>query len=75
VARQRCKRLPVTIELKDYQKLDGTFDRIVSAGMFEHVSAAHYRTYIKMIRRCLAPDPEGFFLLHKSCEHRQVKIL
>lgn len=71
LARKRCKRLPVTIELKDYRKLDGTFDRIVSVGMFEHVGAAHYRTYMKMIRRCLAP--EGLFLLHTIAGNHTVR--
>jgi cyclopropane fatty-acyl-phospholipid synthase-like methyltransferase len=36
-ARQRCRGLPVRIELMDYRDLTETFDRIVSVGMFEHV--------------------------------------
>jgi cyclopropane-fatty-acyl-phospholipid synthase len=37
LARQRCEGLPVTIKLEDYRRLTGTFDRIVSVGMLEHV--------------------------------------
>lgn len=47
---------------KDYRRMTGTFDRIVSVGMFEHVGAGRYRTFMRMIHRCLAP--EGLFLLH-----------
>ena len=32
----------VRFELKDYRDVEGTFDRIVSVGMFEHVGIAHY---------------------------------
>lgn len=40
--------------------MTGTFDRIVSVGMFERVGVGHYRTFMRMIRRCLTP--EGLFL-------------
>lgn len=62
LARERCRGLPVSIELMDYRKLEGTFDRIVSVGMFEHVGERNYQAYMKVIQRCLAPD--GLFLLH-----------
>jgi cyclopropane-fatty-acyl-phospholipid synthase len=71
LARQRCEGLPVTIKLEDYRRLTGTFDRIVSVGMFEHVGAGHYRTFMRMIRRCLAP--EGLFLLHTIAGNRSVR--
>jgi cyclopropane-fatty-acyl-phospholipid synthase len=62
LARRMCAGLPVTIELMDYRSVGGTFDRIVSVGMFEHVGAARYRCYMRQIRRCL--KPAGLFLLH-----------
>lgn len=62
LARERCRGLPVSIELMDYRKLEGTFDRIVSVGMFEHVGERNYQAYMKVIHRCLALD--GLFLLH-----------
>jgi cyclopropane-fatty-acyl-phospholipid synthase len=71
LARQRSKGLPVTIELTDYRDIGDPFDRIVSVGMFEHVGAAHYRTFMRVVRRCLAPD--GLFLLHTIAGNRSVR--
>jgi cyclopropane-fatty-acyl-phospholipid synthase len=61
-ARKFCKGLPVEIELQDYRKLTEEFDRIISIGMFEHVGSRNYRTYMKVVHRCLTSD--GLFLLH-----------
>lgn len=61
-ARKSCKGLPVTILLQDYRDLHGSFDHIYSIGMFEHVGAKNYRTYVETIHRCL--DRNGRFLLH-----------
>ena len=61
-ARKFCKGLPVEIELQDYRKLKKEFDRIISIGMFEHVGPRNYRTYMKVVHRCLTSD--GLFLLH-----------
>ena len=61
-ARKFCKGLPVEIELQDYRKLKEKFDRIISIGMFEHMGSRNYRTYMKVIHRCLTSD--GLFLLH-----------
>ena len=52
----------VEFRLQDYRKVDGTFDRIVSVGMFEHVGVPHYREYFRSIFRCLKDD--GVALLH-----------
>ena len=49
-------------ELKDYRKLAGRFDRIVSVGMFEHVGVNHYTTYFRKIGQLLADD--GVALIH-----------
>lgn len=61
-AREYCRGLDVAIELQDYRKLDETFDRIVSIGMFEHVGFRNYRTFMKVAARCLKTD--GLLLLH-----------
>ena len=61
-ARERCRGLPVNILLEDYRSLTGQFDRIFSLGMFEHVGARNYSTYLQTVRRLLASD--GLFLLH-----------
>jgi cyclopropane-fatty-acyl-phospholipid synthase len=61
-ARQRVGDLPLHFELKDYRRLEGTYDRVVSVGMFEHVGARNYRLFFETVRRVLRPD--GLFLLH-----------
>jgi len=66
VARRRAEEAGVSdrvkFELIDYRHLDGSFDRIVSIGMFEHVGAAHYEEFYAKCRELLAPD--GVMLLH-----------
>lgn len=62
LARERCEGLPVEIRVQDYRDLEGTFDRLVSLGMIEHVGHKNYRTYFEVARRCLAPG--GKFVLH-----------
>jgi cyclopropane-fatty-acyl-phospholipid synthase len=66
VARRRAEEAGVSdrvkFELVDYRSLTGTFDRIVSIGMFEHVGAAHYDEFFATCRDLLAPD--GVMLLH-----------
>jgi len=52
----------VRFELLDYRHVEGSFDRIVSVGMFEHVGAAHYDEFFGQARRLLKPD--GVMLLH-----------
>lgn len=52
----------VKFELRDYRKLEGRFDRIVSVGMFEHVGPPHYRTFFRKCRDLLVED--GVMLLH-----------
>ena len=43
-AEVRCDDLPGEIRLQDYREIQGTFDRIVSIGMFEHVGRKNDRT-------------------------------
>jgi len=66
VARRRADEAGVAgqvkFELIDYRSVTGTFDRIVSVGMFEHVGAAHYDEFFATCRALLAPD--GVMLLH-----------
>ena len=52
----------VTIELRDYRELSGTWDRIASIGMYEHVGIDRYPEYFRKIRDLLAED--GVFLNH-----------
>ncbi|MBB3977110.1 cyclopropane-fatty-acyl-phospholipid synthase [Rhizobium azooxidifex] len=52
----------VRFELKDYRDVEGSFDRIVSVGMFEHVGVHHYDEFFKKLN-ALMPD-DGLALLH-----------
>jgi len=60
--KKRYANLPVHPELKDYRDATGTYDHVVSMGMFEHVGPKNYRTYFKTAHRLLKDD--GLFLLH-----------
>lgn len=46
----------VQIELRDYRQVTGTFDKVVSIGMFEHVGAAWWETFFG---RCFTLLPPG----------------
>ena len=61
-AREFCKDLPVEILRCDYRDVQGSFNKIVSIGMFEHVGRKNYKTFMKTVHRCLEDD--GIFLLH-----------
>src|SRR5690606_21920604 len=52
----------VKFELIDYRNVTGSFDRIVSVGMFEHVGPPHFRAFFEKCRALLAED--GVMLLH-----------
>jgi cyclopropane-fatty-acyl-phospholipid synthase len=62
IAIRRCEGLPVSIIFKDYRDLAGTFDRVSSFGMLEHVGPKNYRTYCEKVHEVLKPG--GLFLLH-----------
>ncbi len=48
--------------LQDYRDLKGSFDRIVSVGMFEHVGVNHYDTFFRKSAQLLNRD--GVMVLH-----------
>jgi cyclopropane-fatty-acyl-phospholipid synthase len=56
LARERCAGLPVEIRLQDYRDVRGSFDRVVSVGMFEHVGQRNYAGYFARIASWLKPD-------------------
>jgi len=49
-------------ELEDYRNTRGSFDRIISVGMFEHVGPENYDTFFRKAADLLAED--GVFMLH-----------
>jgi len=53
----RCR-----FELVDYRALNGTFDRIVSVGMFEHVGVPYYPAFFAKV--CALLNDDGVALLH-----------
>jgi cyclopropane-fatty-acyl-phospholipid synthase len=66
VSQERARRAGVAdsvrFHLRDYRDEAGTYDRIVSVGMFEHVGAPHYRAFFAKAKKLLAED--GVMLLH-----------
>jgi cyclopropane-fatty-acyl-phospholipid synthase len=65
-AREKVQRLGledrVTLELKDYAHVEGTFDKIASIGMYEHIGLANIPQYMSRARSLLSED--GLFLNH-----------
>jgi len=49
-------------DFQDYRQLNGSFDRIVSVGMFEHVGINHYDRFFQRVKELL--DEDGVMLLH-----------
>ena len=62
LAREMCKDLPVTIEVQDYRKMTGQFDRVVSIAMFEAVGKRYMNTFLDQMKSLLKDD--GIFFLH-----------
>lgn len=48
--------------LQDYRDVPGSFDRIVSVGMFEHVGVSFYDTYFQRCAELMSND--GIMVLH-----------
>jgi cyclopropane-fatty-acyl-phospholipid synthase len=61
-AKDRGLEHKVRFELCDYRDVKGSFDRIVSVGMFEHVGVTYYEQFFSQIQKLLTED--GAVLLH-----------
>jgi cyclopropane-fatty-acyl-phospholipid synthase len=61
-AREFTKGLPVEIIKSDYRDVMGSYDKVLSIGMFEHVGYKNYRIYFKVVDSVLKPG--GLSLLH-----------
>lgn len=61
-ARKQGLQSAVEFALEDYRQVPGTFDRIVSVGMFEHVGVNHYGAFFRRVNQLLNPD--GVAVLH-----------
>ncbi len=66
LAQQRARDLGlserVRFDLSDYRAVHGTFDRLVSIGMFEHVGPQNFLPYFTTAKRLMKDD--GVFVLH-----------
>ena len=68
---QLWKHLPVELRLCDYRDVQGTFDRVVSIGMMEHVGPKNHRDMLQTIDRTLKPD--GVALIHTIANNRSLR--
>ena len=60
----------ITIEIKPYAELAGSFDKISSIGMFEHIGIANHDAYFSAVHRLLKP---GGVYLHHAITRRAKK--
>jgi cyclopropane-fatty-acyl-phospholipid synthase len=60
LGQEMCQGLPVDIRLQDYREISGTYDRVVSIGLLEHVGYKNYRDYMKVVDRSLKDDGIAF---------------
>ncbi len=61
-ATERGRAEDAIFRLIDYRDVTGSFDRIVSVGMFEHVGIGFYDRFFRKCAQLL--DDDGVFLLH-----------
>ena len=61
-ARESLKESRVKIFNCDFREISGTFNKILSVGMFEHVGYKNYRTFMMTVHKSL--EDGGVFLLH-----------
>ena len=52
----------VTVEIRDYLALEGSYDKVSSIGMFEHVGIANFPAYFRKVNSLLKDN--GLFLNH-----------
>jgi len=68
---QLWKHLPVELRLCDYRDVRGTFDRVLSVGMMEHVGPKNHRDMMATIDRCLKPD--GVAVVHTIANNKSLR--
>ena len=57
---ERAAGLPVELKLQDYREVEGSYDRVISIGVMEHVGYKNYRTYMDVVNRTLKDDGIAF---------------
>ena len=73
LAREACKGLPIDLRLEDYREVTGSYDAVVSIGMFEHVGYKNHRAFMEVVHRCLRND--GIALVHTIGGNRSTKAV
>jgi cyclopropane-fatty-acyl-phospholipid synthase len=68
---QLWKHLPVELRLCDYRDVTGTFDRVMSIGMMEHVGPKNHREVMRVIDRCMVDD--GVAIIHTIANNRSLR--
>ncbi len=68
---RKGKKLDVELRLCDYRDVQGTFDRVISIGMMEHVGPKNHRDMMKVIDRCLVDD--GIALVHTISNNKSLR--
>lgn len=62
-ARRRISHPSIEFRKQDYRDVDGTYDRIVSIGMLEHVGIRNFKEFFSICNEHLAP---GGMMLHHA---------
>lgn len=62
LGREMWKHLDVDLRLADYRDAGGTYDRVASIGMVEHVGPKNHRRFMEVVDRTLVDD--GIALVH-----------
>ncbi|MDA7946043.1 MAG: cyclopropane-fatty-acyl-phospholipid synthase family protein [Hyphomicrobiaceae bacterium] len=66
ISKERAKKAGVADKIdfvwKDYREFNGSFDRVLSVGMMEHVGIGHFDAYFGKVRDLLKPD--GYAFIH-----------
>ena len=70
LGRELCQGLPVELRLQDYREVEGQYDAVISIGVMEHVGYKNYRTYFKVVDRCLRED--GIAFVHTIGTNRSI---
>ncbi|MDX6647829.1 MAG: cyclopropane-fatty-acyl-phospholipid synthase [Miltoncostaeaceae bacterium] len=68
LGREMWKHLDVDLRLCDYRDVTGTFDRVASIGMMEHVGPRNYREAMQVVHRSLVDD--GVAVIHTIGNNR-----
>jgi len=68
LGREMWKHLDVDLRLCDYRDVTGTFDRVASIGMMEHVGPKNHRHVMEIVHKRLVDD--GIAVIHTIANNR-----